>query len=84
MDFLPRFTHNPHLTMGDYVNTEYNPETDIITKKPKDIPYEFKDFKVDLGYEERMEKELKEGYFPISEKEKKLVEKMNKRILTVR
>jgi hypothetical protein len=70
--------------MGDYVRTEFDPETDIIYKKPKDLPYEFKDFKVDLDFQEKNERDLKENYFNITDKEKRLVERMNQRILTVR
>ena len=70
--------------MDDYVDLRLNPETDVITRKQKELPYELKDFQVDLNYQERIDKELKDNYYTISNQEKLHIEKMNKKIYTLR
>ena len=57
-----------------------DPEKHVLTNYHKDIPYEFKDFKVDLDFESKKLDDLRENYKTIPLKERDRFNSLNKHI----
>jgi hypothetical protein len=70
--------------MNEYVQLDVTPDSHILTKINKEIPYEFKDFKIDLEFDVNRAKELKENFHQITEDEKRRFNALNRHILTKR
>ena len=84
MDFLPNFTPNPHLNFNEYVDLRMDPKKHVLTNYQKDIPYEFKDFKVDLDFETKRLEDLRNNYKSVSTKERERFNSLNKHIMDKR
>ena len=84
LEFLPNFTHNPDLNMNDYIRTSIDKDKDIIINYHNEVPYEYKDFKVDIDYMQNRDSDLQENYKPISNHEHRLLKKVNRDIMTLR
>ena len=70
--------------MDDFVDLTTDPRIHTLSYYNKEIPYRLKDFKVDIDYHQKQrEKESQENQ-PISDKEMRALEKMNKRIRIMR
>lgn len=70
--------------MNEFVDFRMSPETHTVTRVNREVPYEFKDYKIDLDYEVNRIKDLQENFHPISNQEKRNFDNLNKHILTKR